>query len=667
METPQPVNRNEIVKNAEIESELSDLKQHADKMILGFGNFNEFSSNRAIWELIQNACDLTKNCEVIIDYSKEGFNFTHNGKPFTTKALISLIKQVSGKYGDNTDIPEVGKYGTGFLTTHTFGRRFFINSILEADGLFLPIKDFEIDRRPKEWRELSEKIRQQKENIFELIKTGLAEANPVFQTTFSYLPETDEEKKCMPKSIIDLDEYIPIVLTINERLKEVKIIDFDKKEKKYSKKLKEKVANSLNIGLFSTKISINTEEKEIYSLIDEAEEIEVILPIDKDLKLFQFSERTARLFLYYPLVGSEHFGINFIINCNKFLPTEPRDGVHLKSNKDQVKEDEEKNRKIIKKASELIFTFLKSNILKVINPLLYFQINFKRDSDNHSLNEYFNELQVLWTNEFKQLQLVETSKGLKSVKDVCFFAKELLENSSVFDEIYQLAATFYQNIPTKSSVTSWSNFVDEWQDEDLEFITHQDLVTVISKESLAKFNNSALLKYYDSLITQGQTNLFADFELLPNINGKFCLQAHLLTPHNLTDELIEIGRVLIPDSINRLIHQDFIFKFNFGKFTRRDFSNAVKTNLDENEVSKQICKPQNYSIELFNGIENFQDKSLDSTYFAKLIDFCRLNTSILSQSKPSQLVKIICKYYSLDDNLIRLLSLENLDENLDIR
>lgn len=138
MENPQQANRNDIVKNAEIESELSDLKQHADKMILGFGNFNEFSSNRAIWELIQNACDLTTNCEVIIDYSKVGFSFTHNGKPFTTKALISLIKQVSGKYGDNTDIPEVGKYGTGFLTTHTFGRRFLINSTLEANGLFYP-------------------------------------------------------------------------------------------------------------------------------------------------------------------------------------------------------------------------------------------------------------------------------------------------------------------------------------------------------------------------------------------------------------------------------------------------------------------------------------------------------------------------------------------------
>ena len=125
-ETTQ-VNRDEILKNAKLESELSDLKQHADKMIRGFENFNNFSSNRAIWEMVQNACDLTNHCEVVIDYSGEGFSFTHNGKPFTTKALTSLIKQVSGKYGEDLELPEVGKYGTGFLTTHTFGRKFFIN------------------------------------------------------------------------------------------------------------------------------------------------------------------------------------------------------------------------------------------------------------------------------------------------------------------------------------------------------------------------------------------------------------------------------------------------------------------------------------------------------------------------------------------------------------
>ncbi|WP_151707546.1 sacsin N-terminal ATP-binding-like domain-containing protein, partial [Acinetobacter sp. TUM15064] len=315
MSEMQNINRNEILENAKTESELSDLKQHADKMIRGFESFNNFSSNRAVWELVQNACDLTTECEVVLDY-KDGFSFTHNGKPFTTKSFISLIKQVSGKYGEETNIPEVGKYGTGFLTTHTFGRKFRINSTLEANNTFFEIKDFLIDRSPKEWKTLSENIRTQKENVYELIQKGASLANPEIKTTFTFLPETDQERNYIAESSKDLEDYIPIVLTINDRLKKVKIVLNDS-ETSFERIKKIKVENDKGIELYKTTISKNGTNKIIYSIIETDDQIEVILPINENLELFQFSERIARLFLYYPLIGSEDFGLNFVINCNK--------------------------------------------------------------------------------------------------------------------------------------------------------------------------------------------------------------------------------------------------------------------------------------------------------------------------------------------------------------
>ncbi len=87
--------------------------------------------------------------QIEIDYSDNKISFSHNGKAFTTITLISLVKQVSGKYGDE-DIPEVGKYGAGFLTTHTFGRRFKLDSFLDAGGYYLPITGFEMERILKE-------------------------------------------------------------------------------------------------------------------------------------------------------------------------------------------------------------------------------------------------------------------------------------------------------------------------------------------------------------------------------------------------------------------------------------------------------------------------------------------------------------------------------------
>jgi hypothetical protein len=665
MNETQNINRDEILNNAKTESELSDLKQHADKMIRGFENFNNYSSNRAVWELVQNACDLTTNCEVVLDY-KNGFAFTHNGKAFTTKSFISLIKQVSGKYGEESEVPEVGKYGTGFLTTHTFGRKFQINSILEANNTFFEIKDFLIDRSPKEWKALSENIRAQKENVYRLIQQGAILSNPEIKTTFSFLPETDQERSYIAESSKDLEDYIPIVLTINDRLKKVKIVLNDS-ETSFERIEKIKVENDKGIELFKTTISKDGTNKIIYSIIETDDQIEVILPINETLELFQFSERVARLFLYYPLIGSEDFGLNFVINCNKFLPTEPRDGIHLKSNKDQVKEQEEANQKIIEKASQLIFDFLKSNVLNVSNPLLYAQINFKRNTDNNLLNEFFETLQKLWIEEYKLLPIVETVDGFKPVNEVCFFAEELLINRECFDDIYTLISTFYTNIPTKDKAVLWSNFASEWSNENTEFIGHQDLVEKISKEHLSNFNKDCLINYYKNLIAEEKINYFSEHTLLPNLDGKFCLLSSLLIPQNLTENLIDIGKSIIPNSIERLIHKDFSFNFHLGKFNRKDFSNSVKTKLDEMQATTCIYFPETINTENYN-VQSFdKTQKLEDIFFENLLKYCKLNNNLNSQSKPSSLVKIISKYYSFEENLIQLSNLENQEENIDIR
>jgi hypothetical protein len=661
----QIINRAEILDNTKRESELSDLKQHADKMIREFEKFNNHSSNRAIWELVQNACDLTTNCEVVLDYRNNGFSFTHNGKPFTTRSFVSLIKQVSGKYDDHPDIPEVGKYGTGFLTTHTFGRKFSLNSILEADGIFFEIKDFEIDRTPKEWKALSENIRIQKEKIYELIQQAVVISKPQTITTFKFFPETAQELSYIAESSKDLEHYIPIVLSINDRLKKVTIIS-DKTQIYFERILKEPVSNEKEIDLYKTVISKNGDNYVLYSIADRNDQIEVVLPINEKHELFQFSERVARLFLYYPLIGSEDFGLNFVINCNQFLPTEPRDGVHLKSNKDQVKEQEESNQKIIEKASQLIFNFLKSNVIKVSNPLLYAQINFKRNTENNLLNEYFEKLQKVWMEEYKSLPIVETAEGFKAVNEVYFFSEALLNNEEYSSNIYKLVEVFYKNIPIREKVGLWSKFASEWTNENIKFIGDQDLIREISKENLFRFDKECLISYYKKLIEEEKIIYFSDNALLPNLDGEFCSLSSLLTPRNLNSPLIEIGKSLIPHIIARIIHKDFCFDFHLENFNRKDFSNAVKAKLDEMQASTYIYPPFDSTDDY---IPQYTDKKkiLEPSFLVSLLNYCKLSHSSSSQSKPSLLVRLISKYYSLDENLIQLPNVEISEDNLDTR
>ena len=266
-------------------------------MLRGFENFNALSANRAIWEMIQNACDLTTECEVIIDYSSEHFSFTHNGKPFTTKSLISLIKQVSGKYGEES-IAEVGKYGTGFLTTHTFGRQFLLNSILQAGDTHFEIKDFLIDRRPKEWRSLSSKIKEQKDSVYTLIKEATVVTDPVYKTSFTYIAETDQELEYRLNSARDLDEYFPIVLTINDRLKKVIVCEANGNIKEFERLEKSLIDGNDEFNLYKTLISTRKGEIVIYSIVGNGDGIEILLPIDKELDTLIYSDNIAKLFLY---------------------------------------------------------------------------------------------------------------------------------------------------------------------------------------------------------------------------------------------------------------------------------------------------------------------------------------------------------------------------------
>ncbi|WP_026978113.1 sacsin N-terminal ATP-binding-like domain-containing protein [Flavobacterium tegetincola] len=660
--------RDIIIEQTRKEDERSDLKQHADKMLRDFEKFNDHSSNRAIWELVQNACDLTTQCEIVIDYRNDKISFTHNGKPFNTKSLISLIKQVSGKYGDQEDIPEVGKYGTGFLTTHSFGRKFIINGTLDAGNYYIPIIDFEVDRTPKTWELLSDNISNQKKIVYEILKKQNSVEIGEQKTVFSYLPETTKEFEYVEKSSSDLNDYIPLVFTINDRLKKVKIINKDNSVKEYIFIKKAQVENDKGINLFQSIISVNDEEVHLYSIIDEENEIEIILPINKEREVFEFGERISRLFLYFPLIGSEKFGVNFVINCKNFLPTEPRDGIHLSSDKDQVKDQEEKNRVIIEKSTEIIFNFLNSNVIDVKNPLLYTNVNFKNKSDNKILNEYFDNLQLKWNNNLESLRFVKTLEGFKSIKEVNYFSEDfLIGDENTFSYFYELISKFYKIIPLKEEAIAWSSNAINWKNESINFITHEDLLIKISGCKLGDFDKETLKFYYQYLIELDRTSVFNEHKLLPNIEGDFDKLGHFLIGKNLNDTLINIGKVLIPESIGKLIHSDFKFDFPLNSFNQRKFSDEVKNSLDSEELNEAIFYPDTLKSEHFHNDLIISRKKVNAVFFKAILDFCKLTNNLETNNKPIQLVKIICQYYSLDDNLNLIPTCSEESDKIEIR
>lgn len=674
------LDRTAAVTTAQKESEISDLKQHADKMLREFEKFNSYSSNRAIWELVQNACDLSLECEITLDYRNNSFTFSHNGDAFTTNTLLSLIKQVSGKYRENEEIPEVGKYGTGFLTTHSMARKIELNSVLRIEDSYIEINKFIIDRTPREWKELSNKIREQIKSVYSIVESGKVVDIDKQTTTFKFRAESDQEYEYITKSKDDLLDYFPIVLTINNRLKKVTIINSDSDIIVFKREHQDLVYNDFGINLYKTTISKNEDSIVFFSLKDVNDSIDIVLPIDINQQTFDFPKTIARLFLYYPLIESENFGLNFIINCNKFLPTVERDGIFLKSDLDQVLDQEKENRRILKKVQEMIFAFIESNVLPVNNPLKYATVTLNQNlvDKNEKEKEYFNDLQIEWTRRFKELELVRINTDIppfyKKIKECYFLGTELLEDSEAFDSIYSIVSLFYVNIPTKEDMVEWSHKIIEWGiDEDINLLNHNDLASNISTKELSDFNKEHLLKYYKVIVDNNKKSLFDKYSLLPNIDGKFQLLSQLKVIDNLPIDLVNMGRVLIPKATSLLIDDSFCFDFELTPYKRTDFANSVKNEVDEVLDTNIVCLPdsdnlENYIVDKLKPLLDKKDLNLvGHQFYFTLLNYCKLTTNISSNSKPTNLMKLICKYYGKSTDLIKINKLEDDSEGLNLR
>lgn len=109
---------------------------------------------RWIWELIQNAKDCSKelvdvskyttkfkavDIKIIFDENARKVIFKHNGIPFTNETLYSLIYKYSSK---NDREESTGRFGTGFMTSHTLSRIVYI----KAPFLFKKNNSYELKR-----------------------------------------------------------------------------------------------------------------------------------------------------------------------------------------------------------------------------------------------------------------------------------------------------------------------------------------------------------------------------------------------------------------------------------------------------------------------------------------------------------------------------------------
>lgn len=123
--------------------------------------------------------------DIKIKVENDIYTFTHNGAPFTWKTLTALLYKFSE--GKNNNGESTGRFGTGFLTTHS------LSKIVKITGDIIPKDKKEVQGfrlimyRDGEDEELLNGLKKT-ENSFTLIDS-------LGWTSFKYKAHTKEIKK----------------------------------------------------------------------------------------------------------------------------------------------------------------------------------------------------------------------------------------------------------------------------------------------------------------------------------------------------------------------------------------------------------------------------------------------------------------------------------------
>ena len=308
-------------------------------------------SNRArmqtrwIWELLQNARDTSpddgKRLVASVKYEQGELIFQHNGAKFKIKEIAHLIYHGSTKFEDEETI---GQYGSGFLTTHLLSPTIDVSGQLE-DGKFFK---FCLTREIGSVKELSESM----DKAWESFNDSQSEIPPSdFTTQFRY-PVADDAADAVAEGLEMLKRCAPFVIVFNQEFSKIKITTPDEK-------VSFKVVEPPHLqedGLQEITVEESKSRTLTTYISAKGEKTSVAIPLSTD------DDRTClpvedvpRLFLGFPLIGTDNFSFPAVINSFEFTPTEDRDGVYLGQSDNEANRE---NQQIIVEACDLLTNVL---------------------------------------------------------------------------------------------------------------------------------------------------------------------------------------------------------------------------------------------------------------------------------------------------------------------
>ena len=680
--------------NKEAEESLAETMwgKPANDIITGISNNSAIPADRAIWELVQNARDVSKvGKKAIIRFirKEKEFVFEHNGQPFDRKSILALILQTSSKV--RHDIVKVGQYGTGFLTTHKFGLRFKLRGSLKVASdkevfyNFGVNNDYIIDRSSRNKKTMSSAIQTQVETEqkwgSELQQLSY---NPLEYTVFTYLHDYDIEKDNVKEAFRKSPKLAPYVLALNPLISQILFEDeVDQTSVKYSIINRERIWDNGHIEVEKIVIEQTDQLNYLYlyllkSLTEINEQtneskVTVILPwvsriaTGLTLDYYELSNDLPQLYLYLPLLGTEDWGWNYIVHAPSFTcDKDTRDALLFVGNGQNNDDQAEQNRKLIALAGSLVREYLNSNLSQIDERKYLGRVNFL-PAPQERLKAYYGELQKEWVGYFESLPLVKKNEGYIVVRNIKVLDFELYkaskENPKLLDALYALLNKEIHHIilPEKADLIHWSQYIDEWYvgEKNYHTITLKEVCDKIKCTPLDEYDIEWLYEICDYLKNNPHNDIVLR-SIVPNENLEL-VTGDLVKPITFGHTFRSVMRTLVPEEIEKFVHPKFVniltdaceYDYEKAKAALTSFITNI-TNVSSNLKTSIINRTP-------LTLDDYKEHYLSETIVHAILDLYKMLITQDGTSFSTRMYYLLVDYYNYHPNTIDKLAKECFD------
>lgn len=650
------------------------LLGYCQKILRGIEEPTPNSEQRAIWELVQNARDISDDCHIYIRLYPDRLEFAHQGDPFENKTLYSLVIQSSSK--DAEDAEQVGQYGTGFMTTHTFNTKVRIDGTYEVKDengkhvAYYPIDNFVLDRSGATAREIFDVMRKETIPAIDELENQTPILEPRQWTKFTY--ELDERMaEALSKQLDEVMRLIPFVLVVNKSIKELRIENhishINYHFTKESDTNIEEVGNGWKKIVQTIRvISENGENRLLPIHTLQSEDRKDVIFIPPFEPFFGDANALPSLFLWFPLLGSEKFGINFVFHSSRFYPVEQRNNIQLPLTNTKHPFKYQTNERVLNEMFEALFMYYRNEDNASRLPIECCRVHFPKlgENDDAETKRFFDGLQQKWLDAIQTWKVIPTEgNGHLPMNDrrLRVLAPEFYENlSSEKREQYepimrQFAAMVSAGVGEekivlpKDDLIRWSQIVAEWnKDAEETFVTLKQVCECIKSRS------NELHQFLVWLKELRQESLFEEYALIPNREGMLCKKKDLRDGKTIPEALYRIARPIATSKLDVLVDPAFADVCNLGEYSRENLRDAINTTI--RDIRSKTLEQSTYSNN-YNRYENtprlLQETSLNVT-IQQIIDYCSAFPTEAPSSLRWRMLSCVCDIFDCEFRFITI-------------